>query len=252
MFEKLFDASEYTDSDKLRDKIQKSSDYKKLSVYPPLKGVFEEYYDRAVLEADDIDTLSAKQEALRYVMPAAEKLQKTVLGGNAWDLEPDDKPDFSSAESLKAFMDKLVCSDDIGEDLYNITNITENDVMRIFDESTIKDARSLFYNADVNDLTKSNDEIIQNIAQAGYWYCIEPSSIYEAKKYIDGEIEGLDILNFMAKRGVSWLRLAKIGVAGLAVSAAFLVTRMGIIPDSLDIAMLGASLGVSALYFLIG
>ena len=252
MLEKLFDGAEHSEAEKMRERIKKSSDYKKLSVYPPLKSVFEEYYDSSVLEADDIDALSAKQEALHYVLPAAKKLQKTVLGGNAWDLEIDDKPDFSSAESLKVFMDKMVCSEDIDEDLYNITNISENELMKIFEESTIKDARDLFYYVDVNDLTKSNDEILQSLDQAGYWYCIEPSSIYEAKKNIDGEIESLEILNFMAKRSTAWLKLAKLGFAGLAISATFLATRMGIIPDSMDLAMLGASLGASALYFLVG
>ena len=252
MLEKIFDVSERTEEDKLRDKIQKSSDYKKLSVYPPLKNVFDEHYSRLVLEDDDINTLNAKMQAIRFVLPAAEKLQKAILGGNAWDLVPEDKPDFTSEDSLKGFMDKLVCSEDIDEELYNVTNISENDILKIFDESTIRDANALFYYADVKDLTKTNDEIIQNISNDGYYYCIEPSSIYEAKRSIDREIEGLEIQNFMANRGVSWLRLAKLGIAGVALSAAFLFTRMGIIPDSMDIAVLGASAGASVLYFLAG
>ena len=252
MFEKIFEVSEEKETEKLRDKIRKSSDYKKLSVYPPLRSVFDEYYDDSVLEADDTETLELKMQAVKYVLPAAEKLQKAILGGNGWDIEPDDKPDFSSAESLKSFMDKLVCSDDIDEDLCNITNITENDILNIFEENTIKDARALFYNADVKDLDNLNDEIIHNISEEGYWYCIEPSGIYEAKCSIRKEIEDLDMHNFMARRGVGWLRLARLGVGCLAVSAAFLVTRMGIIPDTIDIAVLGGSLGASLLYFLVG
>ena len=252
MLEKLFDVSEYTDADKLREKMIKSSDYKKLSVYPPLKSVFDDCYDRSVLEADDIDVLKGKMEALHCIMPAAEKLQKAIIGGNAWDLGPEDKPDFSSASSLNAFIDKLVCSDDIDENLHNVTNITENSILKIFDEDTIKDARALIYKADIKTLDKPIDEIIQDVAQAGYYYCVEPSGIYDAKESLNIEIEGLEMQRFIAKRGMGWIKLAKLGIAGLALSAAFYVTRIGMIPDTMDIALLGATAGVSGLYFLLG
>ena len=75
MLEKIFEVSEENQTEKLRNKILKSSDYKKLSVYPPLKSVFDEFYDRSVLETDDGDTLVSKKEALPYTIPAAEKLK---------------------------------------------------------------------------------------------------------------------------------------------------------------------------------
>ena len=252
MLEKIFGISEITETEKLRDIMLKTADYKKLSVYPPLRSIFNEYYERSVLEADDIEVLRDKMQALHYVLPAAEKLQKAIIGGNAWDLCLDDKPDFTSEDSLKTFMNKIVCSEDLDEELHNITNISENDILKIFEEDTIKDAKALFYNSDVKDLDKPIDEIIEKLAQEGYCYCVEPSSIYESKDMIKNEIEGLDMQNFMARRGLSWLKLAKLGIAGIAVSAAFLTTRLGIISDSVDIAVMGASLGASVLYFLIG
>lgn len=222
------DAIEATKLQLLTSIIQ-SEDYTALSKSVALKKPFEELYDRTKLGELSNNELKNRSSLLHKLVSINKQLMQSIYSGNGPELTSEDLPDFSSSKSIAELCSKI----DLSHNVENYSNISENNVLAIFSDTTIKSAQTCF------------DMLPVSIAKKEF---IDEASI---KQYMGGTLYCFNIEEFnachknfleLAKKSEAIIekerfrrkkhRLLKIAIVMLCFGAIYACAQFGLFSDS--------------------
>lgn len=173
--------------------IIESKSYNELKRYSPFSKLFDNYFSNDKLSTYSLKELADIEKAIPKIIPLIEKLNRSIIYGNAYKLTEKDIPNFCSPSSI----DKLSAKLKTTQTEPNITNISSNNFIEIFSSKTEKDLSKI-----TRGLTEDDS---QNIAEAitkkfsSTIYCFSNKEVNNLQKTINEKLtstkEKLESLN---------------------------------------------------------
>ena len=120
--------------------IISSDDYLAFSKSAALKNPFEELYELSKLEVLSNSELKKRRALLHNIVYFNNQLVKSIHFGNGPELTDNDLPDYTSLKSITQLCNKIHISNDVT----NYTNISEENALAVFSDTTIKSAQKCF------------------------------------------------------------------------------------------------------------
>ena len=132
-------ADDKTEAVKLRTlrTITQSSDYSTLSKSGSFVQLFDDMFSIKKLDELSQEVLDERAVLLQNIVAFNNHLVESIHFGNAPELTEDDRPDFTSLQSIKAAYDKIQVSSNVT----NYTNLTDKNSLNAFSSRTIKSAK---------------------------------------------------------------------------------------------------------------
>ena len=208
--------------------IMQSEDYSALSKSVALKKPFEDLYDRTKLEELSNSELKNRSSMLHKLVTLNKLLVQSIQTGNAPMLTSKDLPDFTSLKNITKLCKKISLSHNV----VNYSNISEDNALAIFSDTTIKTAQKCFDMLPVS-ITKGNsiDETTVKHHMGNTLYCVDIEEFKACHKSFQGFAEKNEAIiendNFRRKKH----RLLKIAIVMLCFGAIFACYQFGLFSD---------------------
>ena len=206
-----------------------SEDYSALSKSVALKKPFEDLYNRTKLEELSNRELMNRYSLLHKLVSFNNQLVQSIYYGNSPELTSGDLPNFTSLKSITKLCNKISLSNDV----VNYSNISEENALAIFSNTTIKSARKCFNMLPVS-ITKEEaiDEtsIKQYMGDTLYCFNIDEFNAYH-KRFLAFVKKSEAIIakeKFRRKRH----RLLKIAIVMLCFGAIYACAQFGLLSDN--------------------
>lgn len=119
--------------------IEQMPEYQELAHRKDFKKEFDQFLTKEKLESFTIDQLKNIQMAIPSIPDCLDNIMYSLKNGNCPLLKLTDRPDFMNKASLDVLSAKL--EDGSGK---NYTNISPDEFMKIFDDTTVKSLRKYF------------------------------------------------------------------------------------------------------------
>lgn len=227
--------------------IIQSEDYAALSKSVALKKLFENLYERTKLEELSNSELKNRSPLLHKLVSFNKQLVQSIYYGNAPELTSEDLPDFTSLKSITKLCNKISLSHNVE----NYSNISEDNALAIFSDTTIKSAQACFNMLPVS-ITKEAtiDEALikQHMGDTLYCFNIEEFKVCH-KNFLGFAEKSEEIIakeNFRRKKH----RLLKIAIVMLCFGAIYACSQFGLFSGSFTPALTLIML-IMAILFLI-
>ena len=182
-------------------KILHSVDYRELQHRSVFSAEFEKCFSENHLRKNDIKKQDSITEVLPVVSECLEDILYSMKNGDAPSLTSADKPEFTNIDSLEQLSDKLQKA--TGK---NYSNISDNEFMVIFDDTTVKSIKDIFNDLpyDCNDYKSAIDALL-----IGKKYCISENEIKEYEVGFDSQVDKINQEIDAAKKAKRSHRLKK-------------------------------------------
>lgn len=164
------------------EEILESKEYSELSAQSASKPIMSKMYTKDILSALSLEELKNIKRCLPLIHQFFSILPLSVRSGQAWRLTESDFPNFSSPESLGRVIDKIKKT----TNTENFTNISDQNVLQIFEKSTIKTIDAFFDHFDHKDI-KQILSLAPNVL-ANQSYCIDRTALMTKIGEIDATI----------------------------------------------------------------
>lgn len=213
---------------RLLTSIIRSEDYAALRQSVAPKKQFEDLYDRAKLEELSNNELKNRSLLLHELVFFHEKIVQCIHSGNGPELTREDFPDFASLKSIKMLRKKI----SVSHSVRNYSNISENNALAIFSDTTIKSAQACFDMLPVS-ITKEKavDEVSIKRHMGDTLYCVSMKDFNAChKRFLEVAKKSEAVIAKEIFRRQKH-RLLKIAVVMLCFGAIFACTQFGLFSD---------------------
>lgn len=220
----------------LIEKIVGNEKYRALCVYEPMSDYIRKNWSKEQLKTMTYDGLCELEKVVPIIQDTVDLLIKSISYSNAWELTYDDKPDFTSYESVSNLKNKLE-NEVVGR---NITNITQANYMDIFSERLISNVDEIMDCFTIEQMQNAENEIVRTISDRPY--CIPYKAVEDRQREIElavADIEQLDINSKIIRRKIwgrkmwvvafSLIVFCCVFATGAIYSAGFSVFALGLI-----------------------
>ena len=226
-----FCSDDKTEATKLQllTSITQSADYAALSKSSALKKPFEDLYEHSKLEDLNNSELEKRKSSLHEIVSFNEQLIQSLRSGNGPELTTEDLPDFTSLKSISKLCKKIHLSPDVT----NFTNISEENALAVFSDTTIKSAKQCFDMLPVS-ITKTGD-IDETMIQENMdstLFCINIEEFKACHKSLLGCAEKSEAIIAKEKSRKNKHRLLKIAIVLLCFGAIFACSQFGLFSDT--------------------
>ena len=180
LFSLLGRCSENTDETaklQLIARITQSQDYKELRRAAAFQTPFLEYYSFSALDGLDIAALQQREQLLHKLVSFHSQLIQCINSGNGPEFTSGDLPDFTSSKSISRLLNKI----SLAHKNTNYTNISEENALLLFSDSTVRSAQACFDRLPVS-LTRRKTISAEDIknCMGDTLYCIPIDDFVEA------------------------------------------------------------------------
>lgn len=148
--------------------IIESKEYRQLKLYPVATGIFNKYFAPDILKHLNLDELKKVQVTIPKTKAVLELMIKYKSFGDPSKISSADKPDFTSVDSLNRFINKAE-SELKTSPVTNITNISDTNILSIFDDDIEKDVESIIGNTSVQELSTVETDFDKYFSGKKYW-----------------------------------------------------------------------------------
>lgn len=227
--------------------IIQSEDYTALSKSVALKKLFEDLYDRTKLEELNNSELKNRCSLLHKLISFNKQLVQSIYYGNAPELTSEDLPDFTSLKSITKLCNKISLSHIV----VNYSNISEDNALAIFSNTTIKSAQGCFNMLPVS-ITKEAtiDEALIKQHMGDTLYCFNIEEFKACHKDFLGFAEKSEEIIAKEKFRRKKHRLLKIAIVMLCFGAIYACSQFGLFSSNFTPALTLVML-IMAILFLI-
>lgn len=227
--------------------IIQSEDYTALSKSVALKKLFEDLYDRTKLEELSNSELKNRSSLLHKLVSFNKQLVQSIYYGNAPELTSEDLPDFTSLKSITKLCNKISLSHIV----VNYSNISEDNALAIFSNTTIKSAQGCFNMLPVS-ITKEAtiDEALIKQHMGDTLYCFNIEEFKACHKDFLGFAEKSEEIIAKEKFRRKKHRLLKIAIVMLCFGAIYACSQFGLFSSNFTPALTLVML-IMAILFLI-
>lgn len=209
--------------------IMQSADYSVLSKSVALRKPFEDLYDRAKLEELSNSELKNRNSLLHKLVSFSNQLVQSIYSGNGPELTSEDLPDFTSIKSITKLCNKISLSHGVE----NYSNISEDNALAIFSDTTIKSAQKCFDMLPVS-ITKgeSIDEAMIKQSMGDTLYCFNIEEFNACHKNFLGFAEKSEAIIAKEKFRRKKHRLLKMAIVMLCFGAIYACSQFGLFSDN--------------------
>lgn len=209
--------------------ITQSADYAALSKSSALKKPFEDLYEHSKLEDLSNSELEKRESSLHEIVSLNEQLVQSLHSGNGPELTNEDLPDFTSLKSIS----KLCKIIHLAPDVTNFTNISEENALAVFSDTTIKSAQQCFDMLPVSITTSEDiDEAMIQENMGSTLFCVNIEEFKAChKSFLESAEKSEDIIA-KEKFRKNKHRLLKIAIVLLCFGAIFACSQFGLFSDT--------------------
>ncbi|MDO5445837.1 MAG: hypothetical protein Q4F31_09500, partial [Eubacteriales bacterium] len=246
-----FCSDDETEATKLQllTSIMQSEDYDALSKSVALKRQFEDLYNSTKLEELSNSELKNRSSLLHKLVSFNKQLVQSIYSGNGPEMTSEDMPDFTSLKSLTKLCNKLSLSHNIE----NYSNISENNALAIFSDTTIKSAQVCF---DMLPISITKEESIDEASIKQYMgntlYCFNIEEFHAChNRFLDFSEKSEAIIakeKFRRRKH----RLLKIAVVMVCFGAIYACSQFGLFSDNFTSMLILVMLIMAILFLLWG
>lgn len=170
------------------EEITESKEYRQIFALGYGKEYFSNLFSKNSLSKLSSEVLTDIAESIKLIPEVVSALVMEIEYGDAWNLTSKDKPNFYSQASVLSLRKKIAKSQKADR---NITNISKDDFMAIFDEKTIKDVRQVISNFTLEQLNNVREEVPKSLKN--FKYCISYESLNSERLEIEKKLAVIDI-----------------------------------------------------------
>jgi len=209
--------------------IIQSEDYTAFSKSVALKKPFEELYDRTKLEELSNSELKNRSLLLHKLVSFNNRLVQSIHYGNGSELTSEDMPDFTSLKSITKLCNKISLSHNVE----NFSNISENNALTIFSDTTIKSAQACFDRLPVSISKEASiDEASIKNYMGDTLYCINIEEFKACHKRFLKFAEKREAIIAKEKLRRKKHRLLKIAIVMLCFGAIYACSQFGLFSEN--------------------
>jgi len=233
----------------LLTKITRSADYSALLKSVALKKIYEDLYEHTKLEGLSNSDLKKRESLLHKIVSFERQLVQSIHSGNGPELTHEDLPDFTSSKSLSQLCNKIHLSHDVT----NFTNISDENALSVFSDSTIKTAQKCLDMLPVS-VTKSSriDEAVIRQHMGKTLFCVNIEEFENCHRNFLRFAEKSESIIASEKLRKKKHRLLKIAIIMICFGVIFACSQFGLFSDSFTPILSLIMLIVSILFLIWG
>ena len=205
--------------------IMQSEDYTVLSKSVALKKPFEDLYGRTKLLELSNSELKNRSSLLHKLVSFNKQLLQSIYSGNGPDLTKEDFPDFTSLKSITKICNKISLSNNVE----NYSNISEDNALTLFSDTTIKSAQACF---DMLPISITKEEFIEEASIKQYMgnklYCFNIEEFNTCHKRFLEVVKKSEVIIAKEKLRRKKHRLLKISIVMLCFGAIYSCSQFGL------------------------
>lgn len=209
--------------------ILQSKDYAALNKSVALKKIFEDLYDRTKLEELSNSELKKRGSLLHILVSFNKQLVQSIYSGNAPELTSKDFPDFSSIKSITKLCNRISLSHNV----VNYSNISEDNALAIFSDTTVKSAQNCL---DMLPVSITKEESIDEASIKQYMgdtlYCFNVEEFNACHKSFLVVAEKSEAIIAKEKYRRKKHRLLKIAIVMLCFGSIYACSQFGLLSDN--------------------
>lgn len=229
--------------------IIQSEYYIELSKSVALNKPFEDFYNITALEVINNNELNKRSFLLPKLVSLNKKIVQCIYFGNGPELTKEDLPIFTSLKSITKLINKI----NISQDVKNYSNISEENTLDIFSDTTIKSAKTCF---DMLPISITKREIIDETTIKNYLsdtlYCVNIDEFIEChKRFLAVTEKGEEIIAQEKIRNKKHI-LFKISIIMLCFGAIYTCSQFSLLSDKFTYILTLITLITTLLFLILG
>ena len=229
--------------------ITQSADYSELSNSIALNKVFQDLYEYPKLEALNNSELKDRESLLHKIVSFNKQLIQSIHSGNSPELTNEDSPDFTSQKSITKLCNKIRLSHDIT----NYTNISEDNALDVFKDTTVKSAQECFDMLPIS-ITKNDkiDETVIKEYMGDTLFCVNIEEFKTCHEKFLEIVEESEPIIKKEKLQKKKRMLIKIAVIMLCFGSIYACSQFGLFSDIFTSVFTFAMIAISILFLIWG